>query len=1133
MSSIPQKKKEKKKLVMPADYHHPNVHFKDGQCYYNEEVNERAVNYMFLSLRVKRPKIDETLPKLAITVSTLPFKGRKPKKKTEETQEAILAKRTEQGGLHWDFKQNAFRVWITPDELGALSSEGYPVVPSHFTEWREEPSFNYLNCIMIDIDTYHIPDATFEWVANRLKHIGAMMYKSVSYKENYPKCRVLFVLNRYITHREVNDFNQTYTSFRAMVEQEFIHERMEQSPINVHTIMREEDKTYPEGTLFHEDKYMLKTDHQTASIINMFYGGSDAVELNYHNVLELEMVRDRFKTKNPVLKKIREKTVGEFVSTTIKEAKILDIADFLAESDDVTGEGSLTLWTRFGRCLLEGYKDSKVISKDLAYEAWSRFTNKPEDYDLENVISHDEDKEGKLTFNDYFKLAIHKCGYHDVGQYLDYKEPFLNQRTITLEPKKEGQKRRYIQPHQMDFLTSGGMNLGVADAGGGKTTAMIVEFKDYLKDKTDEFAIIAEPLTLINDQNEKKHKIKAIAGTSKDKRTVYDQVNEQVTNDNKVFTCTFEKAKETFEALCKKTYRKNVKFHLAIDEAHKLIDHNEIRAKSIEELLDLSKKAITTSFITATPQEIDRKWLIKIDKDGKLSIGNEITFVDPDKYIPFDKALVMYTDKNASDNVQLIEVVNYIIKQVKEFGKQVLLFVENREKHPEIIQLFADAGIINVASVHSKTKGDKAFKTIADEEEFLNTLDVIVATSVMDVGVSIQNEHERDMDVVVLSNHMSDLFKSSTVEQMINRFRFKFKNFVLSLKDNATTHDVEHNSEALIHELIQDFNSVAEVEYAEGTVFRKSMVENDLHLTVDKETGKVKVDEESVRAYVYNVHKPRFFQQQPRLFLRELEEQLSGEEEHQQVTFQTYSEYDSLKPSDEQLARMEEFKTDKAIQDSIKEQWFIAERNMPMYEAFATGNYKHVEYKRCETYATSSIVKSSEILAPFVSYEEWLELVPEHKGAAVRKKISNFLDTICPVRDDESKVAKAVCKLLLKHVGEEHTATGWKMIYENVMNQYNKDVQRKGTKKDATPIKRADKVLGYAHAYLMFELTSTKERKTLLGYKTFDKVVEELNMGKLLIDSIMLGFITKYRPQDKQKYRKEVQIERDEDNLPF
>lgn len=76
-----------------------------------------------------------------------------------------------------------------------------------------------------------------------------------------------------------------------------------------------------------------------------------------------------------------------------------------------------------------------------------------------------------------------------------------------------------------------------------------------------------------------------------------------------------------------------------------------------------------------------------------------------------------------------------------------------------------------------------AYKTIEDKRLYPENYEVILATSVIAEGVSLENVSNDLFETVVVVNHISRLFNLTTVEQMSHRFRQHSNNLLSYIKD--------------------------------------------------------------------------------------------------------------------------------------------------------------------------------------------------------------------------------------------------------------------------------------------------------------------------------------------------------------
>lgn len=400
-----------------------------------------------------------------------------------------------------------------------------------------------------------------------------------------------------------------------------------------------------------------------------------------------------------------------------------------------------------------------------------------EGLELFNIVSGNEASEkqwyskkasGRANFYTLLKLASGK-GYQRKRNYKqsfksNVNEGIPTERMNTDRVKNDkGQFEYYIPTNKaVEILQREERLLIKSPTGSGKTTAFMTAFKQ-LANESHNYYIFSVPTRVLGEQIAKEHGIEYIKGgmTRKKEKVITD-----IRHGKRIFVSTFDKTKELITYI--KTYHTgiNVKIHLVIDEAHKIIEAYNYRYEVLNELKELSKTVSSYTGLTGTPEDC-----LKSDYDKM------VIFKGKDESPCQTYSVVQY---EAIDGLGVKEsgnqlLIKFIQRQVTE--KMRLLVFINDIKRAEVIRDELQKNNIKTEVIHSKNKESSTYKQIIDNGTVKDDIQVILSTSVLADGVSINND--LNWLCVVVSDHESQFNNPSTIKQISNRFRNDYRYFVL------------------------------------------------------------------------------------------------------------------------------------------------------------------------------------------------------------------------------------------------------------------------------------------------------------------------------------------------------------------
>jgi hypothetical protein len=407
---------------------------------------------------------------------------------------------------------------------------------------------------------------------------------------------------------------------------------------------------------------------------------------------------------------------------------------------------SYSVFSPFRLYLTEQYNDDKLqFHKDLKKKGY--YVKKPQENIFKNaeknlkVFTEDREKQifeacfdlvnatykDKLCFvNENAATAVEEILFYD---YLKLKK--LNIPYDEALPIKD-----YVSEKIESILDSADINkkiIASAETGTGKTTAFVKEFHKHRPSKR---LIILAPLTAIVDQ------IKA------ENDTVISLTGKSSPSDHtKAKTASLVVA--TYEQGYKHLKDHNTFDYVAIDEVHNLITANSYKSETITNLtyvLESYRVIGLTGTVNILFKAIGYK-LINIKKESQIKV--DINFI--------------------IDNRPPLKIALQHLKNVQ--GKCILR-VNSRSVAKDIVIELIKLGAytkdeILTLNSDNNIKNSKDFKNLISEGEFDKKKRLVLTTSIIDEGLSI--EQEGFTDVVFIETEYNPMAES--LKQFYARFR--------------------------------------------------------------------------------------------------------------------------------------------------------------------------------------------------------------------------------------------------------------------------------------------------------------------------------------------------------------------------
>ncbi|MGO3689347.1 MAG: DEAD/DEAH box helicase family protein [Psychroflexus halocasei] len=388
-----------------------------------------------------------------------------------------------------------------------------------------------------------------------------------------------------------------------------------------------------------------------------------------------------------------------------------------------------------------GYTDKKK-DKDEVKQA-----SKDLKRELENIT--DLDEAGKLIFSYCYDLQTlepqHKrkfvketCLRPELEKYFT---SYLGLVDLKIKYDKELTINKYVAevlPDVIDYTEKHKKVIMRADTGKGKTTAIAREFH---KHRPNARVLVLEPLLIIIEQNRKEYEDRAIFldGNSVKDKSLRDAAD--------------------YESLVFATYKQGLKLlkkgsqfdFIIIDEVHQLLTANSFKS---QEISDLTGTFYDTCLIglTGTPTNIFKQIgykLIDVDVKKPEPVNVEVRYLNNK---PYTIALNHLRNVKGKTLLRLNDVKGLEILKSQLVSSKLY-------KKNEILVLYST----------KENKSSKDFKQLAHQRKFDENIRLVLTTSLIDEGLSINQENFTD--VVFIEAEYSP--RPEPIKQFFARFRNK------------------------------------------------------------------------------------------------------------------------------------------------------------------------------------------------------------------------------------------------------------------------------------------------------------------------------------------------------------------------
>lgn len=317
-----------------------------------------------------------------------------------------------------------------------------------------------------------------------------------------------------------------------------------------------------------------------------------------------------------------------------------------------------------------------------------------------------------------------------------------------------------------------------AETGTGKTTAI---FKEFKKLRPERRCLILAPLTIIVNQLEKDHQNEAIFLTGES-----NLVQHKEALKSQIVVATYEQGA--------KHLKEYIFDYIFIDEFHQFLTANAYKSETISETTQYLKNKKVIG-LTGTPQQIFKNLgynFLSLNRSDQKKTNLTLRYWNAKPYQIINnhlrnvkgKVLIKLDERNTIDLIkaELIEKGNY--------------------KENEILVLKSTR----------KIKNSKDFKSLAHERKFDDSIKIVLTTSLINEGLSIEQKYFTD--IVFIENSFNP--RPEPIKQFFARFRNEDKdrkNYLYLKHRNEvkapTKFNIELNYKSKFDLLSKEFNKVS------------------------------------------------------------------------------------------------------------------------------------------------------------------------------------------------------------------------------------------------------------------------------------------------------------------------------------
>ncbi|WP_226669408.1 DEAD/DEAH box helicase family protein [Metabacillus litoralis] len=614
--------------------------------------------------------------------------------------------------------------WYSPQEILEALSDGHCVLLSNF-EVNDQNSIRFISASAFTVDIDDNDEVTEPIkVLNDLKDICMGLFYTFSHGKKGNRYRLVFQLDQSIT--DLDDY-----------------------------------KVLVEDVMDYLKNKGLPIDESAKSPTQVIRPGMMGYEVNdFSTTLPVNEWLPKARLKAEI-KKLNRETEQKARAKRFKDSMLqLVTFDELKEMCKTIGyipsdgkDGTRTKWLQ----IVYALKNEVVIGN----------LNEKQGYELYCIISGSESSEqywdsikprGEVGIGSIIKHA------KDGGYKRKYKYNYAWQETSESIPTESIKVKEHLTIEVANDLIQRKQRLLVDSPTGSRKTSSFIGASKELASKDWHYYIFTAPTIPLTEQIAKDHNIPCALGGMKN---LGNEVTTKAINGERVFVSTYDKAEEIIRHLTSGIDYgyENItpQFTVIIDEIHKFTDAYNYRFAAIDQIKGLAEIAVSFIGLSGTSEDVLKD---HFDKLIKIDTGNSSSPC-------LDYRVFTYEKRNDAD-IMLIPVIRGLLQQTK-----VMLFINSKQRIKRIKDILRMEGI-KTQVVTSDSKQSSTYLNIVENGTISDDVQVVISTSVLADGVSINND--LSWSCLVVSDMSSPFFNPSTVKQISNRFRGQYQYFGLYMQ---------------------------------------------------------------------------------------------------------------------------------------------------------------------------------------------------------------------------------------------------------------------------------------------------------------------------------------------------------------
>ena len=658
---------------------------------------------------------------------------------------------------------------------------------------------------------------------------------------------------------------------------------------------------------------------------------------------------------------------------------------------------------------VQGYELYKIVSGKEASESYWNSVSPRGEVTVGTIIHHAKEV-------GYVRKHTYKQAQQETLETIPIEEIKVEEQ-LTTEIAKQ-----LIQRNQKLLVDS--------PTGSGKTTSIMAAFKELASKKWC-YYIFTAPTIILSEQIAAEHDVPCLNGNTTNERNT---ITEKALQGERVFVSTYDKVSKLIlylkDGIDYKWEGAKSEFVICIDEIHEFVGSYGYRYNAIDRLESITKLSSSLIALTGTPEFAFKD---NFDSLIKINTGNTKSPCEEFRVFTYNtKTVTGETDANLED-AMLINVIRELLNQTR-----VLAFINNKDRIKSIAKRLKSEGI-QVQLVTSDTKQSETYTSIARSKKISDDVQVVLTTSVLATGLSIDNEF--NWTCLVVSDKSSPFFNTSTIKQISNRFRQPYRLFCLYMREPSKDYSDDkrfyvETDYQYKKRIVENYVSYLNEEFTgdELEKFTTSKVEkhNGIYYKSSEEGAVIEFNPMYVR---HNSMKrsEQYYSTFRKAFIKEVSTQLGVEcssivnvNEEAEKNNQDFSRL---------LAELKEDRLQKKVDDAELRSAFTHYFDEEMYEYFIQQDEKEIELFKTKVHSTqfSAMMR----LCPISDYETCKHIGENIKKVADTHVFFNDIVSLVEIAaleySNKTSVTKKVFQELLKLEGESYPSADFKVMINSTI----------------------------------------------------------------------------------------------------